>query len=83
MCLFVGVLPTETAMRVFDWLIAEGSHILFSVALGLVEMNREELRAAKSFESAFAVMNKMTDAAFDADRLLTVRTIQSQYKSHS
>lgn len=71
--MFIGVLPTETTMRVIDWMIVEGSHVMFSVALALVELNRESLTAAKSFEEAFTVLNNMTEAAFDADTLIEVR----------
>ena len=48
MCLFADVLPTDTALRVWDCLFYEGSKILIRVALAIVAMAQEQIAAATS-----------------------------------
>jgi len=47
MCLFVGLLPTETLLRVWDAFFVHGSKILFKAALTLFALCRDELIHSK------------------------------------
>lgn len=51
MSCFVGVLPIEVTLRVWDCLFYEGSHFLFKVSLGLLKMSEEELLRGKHHNS--------------------------------
>ena len=46
MCLFADVLPTDTALRVWDTLMYEGSKILIRVALTIIVMSKEKILQA-------------------------------------
>jgi len=48
MCLFADVLPTETALRVWDCLLYEGSKILIRVALAIVILAQDHILKANS-----------------------------------
>ena len=48
MCLFADVLPTDTALRVWDCLFYEGSKILIRVALTIVAMVQEQVAAVSN-----------------------------------
>jgi len=48
-CLCSDVLPVETVLRVWDCLFAEGSKVLFRVALSLLKMNEPRLLAMTEF----------------------------------
>ena len=50
MCLFADVLPTETALRVWDCLFYEGSKILIRVALCVTMLAREDILKASSLQ---------------------------------
>jgi Ca2+-binding EF-hand superfamily protein len=69
LCLYVSVLPTETTFRVLDWLFAEGSQVLFSVGLALIELNADLLLCADSFDTAYALWANITDRAFVGDQI--------------
>ena len=48
-CLFADVLPVETVLRVWDCLFAEGSKVLFRVALALLKLNESRLLSRTEF----------------------------------
>lgn len=51
MSCFVGVLPIEVTLRVWDCLFYEGSHFLFKVSLGILKLSEEELLKGKHHNS--------------------------------
>ena len=48
-CLYAEVLPTETVLRIWDCLFAEGSKMLFRVALTLLKIHEKEFLERKDF----------------------------------
>ena len=48
-CLFVEVLPTETVLRIWDCLFAEGSKVLFRVSLAILKMHEKKFLEKKDF----------------------------------
>jgi len=60
-CLFVDVLPVETALRIWDCLFYEGSKILIRVALTLLILNKDKFLEAKDFTAICAVFKKITN----------------------
>ena len=68
--LFVNTAPTETVLRIWDVVFAEGSKVLFRVALALFKLNGPALIAAEEFDTAFRVLKRMPIKQLDADELL-------------
>ena len=60
MCLFVDVLPVETALRVLDCLFYEGSKILVRVALTVILVYQDDLRKAKNLSDLVACFKDCT-----------------------
>lgn len=48
MSCFVGVLPIETTLRIWDCLFYEGSHFLFKASLAILKLSESELLKGKS-----------------------------------
>lgn len=48
-CLYAEVLPTETVLRVWDCLFAEGSKVLFRVALTILKIHEKEFLEKRDF----------------------------------
>ncbi|KAF4005549.1 Rab-GTPase-TBC domain family protein [Saccharomyces cerevisiae] len=48
MSCFVGVVPIETTLRIWDCLFYEESHFLFKVALGILKLSESEFLESKS-----------------------------------
>ena len=70
LCMFVTILPIETTMRVFDWMFAEGSQVIFSVGLALFHLSSTDLATANSFDSAYFTFTTMTQHCYNADHLI-------------
>ncbi|CAB4253560.1 similar to Saccharomyces cerevisiae YOL112W MSB4 GTPase-activating protein of the Ras superfamily that acts primarily on Sec4p, localizes to the bud site and bud tip, has similarity to Msb3p [Maudiozyma barnettii] len=51
MSCFVGVLPIEVTLRIWDCLFYEGSHFLFKVSLGILKLSEGELLKGKHHNS--------------------------------
>lgn len=70
LCMFVTILPIETTMRVFDWMFAEGSQVIFSVGLALFHLSSTDLATSNSFDSAYFTFTTMTQHCYNADHLI-------------
>lgn len=70
LCMFVTILPIETTMRVFDWMFAEGSQIIFSIGLALFHLSANDLATSNSFDSAYFTFTTMTQHCYNADHLI-------------
>ncbi|XP_039296162.1 growth hormone-regulated TBC protein 1 [Nilaparvata lugens] len=64
MCLFAEVLPTETALRVWDCLFYEGSKILFRVGLSLIGKHKQDILRCEDFASVVQLFKDMTQDSF-------------------
>ncbi|RZF36614.1 hypothetical protein LSTR_LSTR007317 [Laodelphax striatellus] len=64
MCLFAEVLPTETALRIWDCLFYEGSKILFRVGLSLIGRHKQDILRCDDFASVVQLFKDMTQDSF-------------------
>eukprot|EP01103_Thecamoeba_quadrilineata_P011501 TRINITY_DN2762_c0_g1_i2.p1 TRINITY_DN2762_c0_g1~~TRINITY_DN2762_c0_g1_i2.p1 ORF type:complete len:770 (+),score=117.65 TRINITY_DN2762_c0_g1_i2:2-2311(+) len=72
LCLYVGYLPTETVLRVFDAFLIEGSSVLIRVALALFKINEPEILECTDFDELFQILKKMPSRTFNCDKLMKV-----------
>jgi len=59
MSLFIGTLPTESVLRVWDCLFYEGSRVLFRVALAVFKLGEEEIRRISDPMEVFQVVQTL------------------------
>uniref|UniRef100_K3WVC8 Rab-GAP TBC domain-containing protein n=1 Tax=Globisporangium ultimum (strain ATCC 200006 / CBS 805.95 / DAOM BR144) TaxID=431595 RepID=K3WVC8_GLOUD len=48
LCAFVCTLPTESALRVWDWFFLDGEEVLFTVAVGILKLAEDEILHART-----------------------------------
>ena len=70
MCVFVNALPPETALRVWDMFLNEGSKVLFRIAIGLFKLHEKQLLGAKDAGEVYTVLKGMGRNVIDADLLI-------------
>jgi hypothetical protein len=72
LCLFCTSLPAETAIRVWDALLHEGTKVLFRVGLALLKMNEPLLLVADNPGDLLRVARNAAADEFDRDELMRV-----------
>ncbi|KAK0387021.1 hypothetical protein NLU13_5335 [Sarocladium strictum] len=70
MSCFIGTLPIETTLRVWDIFFYEGSKTLFRVALSIFKVGEAEVRAVKDPMEMFGVVQAMPRRMLDANALM-------------
>jgi hypothetical protein len=71
MTAFVGVLPPEAVVRVWDLLFAEGPQIMFMVGLGILKANESAFLEAESMEDVLPLLKgEATLQLYDVEHLL-------------
>jgi hypothetical protein len=80
LCLFVTQMPIESAMRVLDWMIADGPQVLFSIGLALFDVNAAQLMACEDFEEGFDALTSITERAFNIDLIIKVAASRYRFK---
>lgn len=70
MSLFIGALPMETTLRVWDVLFYEGSCTFFRVSLAIFEACESDVLHASDLMEVFQVMQAVPQRLLDADLLL-------------
>jgi hypothetical protein len=70
MSCFIGTLPIETTLRVWDIFFYEGSKTLFRVALSIFKVGEAEVRAVKDPMEMFGVVQAMPRRMIDANALM-------------
>lgn len=70
MSLFVGTLPIESVLRVWDCLFFEGSKTLFRVALAIFKAGEQQIRAVNDPMEIFQVVQSMPRSMIDANALM-------------
>jgi len=68
--MFIGSLPTETTLRVWDCYFLEGVSAAMLIALGILKIFETEILAQKSNEELMNVISTMSARILDADRLM-------------
>ena len=69
-CAFLLSLPIESAFRVWDSLMLEGSKILFRVSLALFVLNEEKILSIDDASALYMLVKDMGKPFFDCDKLM-------------
>jgi hypothetical protein len=72
MSCFIGTLPIETTLRVWDVFFYEGSKTLFRVALSIFKVGESEIKAVKDPMEMFGVVQAMPRRMLDANEMMEV-----------
>lgn len=72
MSCFIGTLPIETTLRVWDVFFYEGSKTLFRVALAIFKTGENEIKAISDPMEVFAVVQSLPRKMLDANALMDV-----------
>ncbi|KUI54546.1 GTPase-activating protein gyp3 [Cytospora mali] len=72
MSCFIGTLPIETTLRVWDVFFYEGSKTLFRVALAIFKTGESEIKAISDPMEVFAVVQSLPRKMLDANALMDV-----------
>lgn len=70
MSCFIGTLPIETTLRVWDVFFYEGSKTLFRVALAIFKAGEHEIKAISDPMEVFAVVQSLPRKMLDANTLM-------------
>ncbi|KAF4449610.1 hypothetical protein F53441_7177 [Fusarium austroafricanum] len=70
MSCFIGTLPIETTLRVWDVFFYEGSKTLFRIALAIFKQGESEIRAVHDPMEMFGVVQSMPRRLIDANALM-------------
>ncbi|GAB7339470.1 hypothetical protein MBLNU457_6095t1 [Dothideomycetes sp. NU457] len=72
MSLFVGTLPIESVLRVWDCLFLEGSKTLFRIALAIFKTGEDQIKAVNDPMEIFQVVQSMPRSMLDVNALMEV-----------
>ena len=72
MSLFVGTLPIECVLRVWDCLFLEGSKTLFRIALAIFKAGEAQIKAVNDPMEIFQVVQSMPRSMLDVNALMEV-----------
>ena len=72
MSLFIGTLPIESVLRVWDVLFYEGSRTLFRVAIAIFKIGEQRIKAVNESMEMFQVVQGLPREMLDVSLLLTV-----------
>eukprot|EP00658_Telonema_sp_P-2_P057954 TRINITY_DN4636_c0_g1_i2.p1 TRINITY_DN4636_c0_g1~~TRINITY_DN4636_c0_g1_i2.p1 ORF type:complete len:648 (-),score=143.21 TRINITY_DN4636_c0_g1_i2:282-2225(-) len=70
LCLYIGILPSDTTLRVWDLIMCHGRPVLFRVALTLLARMSQQLLNCRSFEDSFEVLKQSPQREFDPNDLI-------------
>jgi hypothetical protein len=70
MSCFIGTLPIETVLRVWDSFFYEGSKTLFRIALAIFKVGEQEIRAVNDPMEIFQVVQTIPRRLIDANLLM-------------
>ncbi|KAI9800528.1 MAG: hypothetical protein M1825_004076 [Sarcosagium campestre] len=70
MSCFIGTLPVETCLRVWDTLFYEGSKTLFRISLALFKLAERDIRAVRDPAEIFQVIQSAPRRLIDANLLM-------------
>ena len=70
MSLFIGTLPIESVLRVWDMLFYEGSRTLFRVALTIFKLGEQRIRDVTDSMELFQVVQSLPRGMIDAGALI-------------
>jgi hypothetical protein len=74
LCFFVGYVPLEIALRIFDTFFYEGPNIFFTVAVTIFKLNENMILGSHDVS---AMLNKIKGNTYDWNRLIEVWNLHS------
>ncbi|KAL9099958.1 MAG: hypothetical protein Q9163_004611 [Psora crenata] len=72
MSLYIGTLPIETVLRVWDVLFYEGSRTLFRVALAIFKIGEQRIKSVNESMELFQVVQGLPRGMIDAGKFMEV-----------
>lgn len=72
MCLYIGTLPTETVLRIWDLFFFHGSPVIITTALSLVKMYEDELLQVVSTEKFMSYSAEFGISCFNIESLFRI-----------
>lgn len=70
LCAFVCTLPTETALRVWDWFFLDGEQVLFTVAIGVLKHAEHQILSAATHSDVHNVVRGLGTDLHDEDAFM-------------
>lgn len=70
LCAFVCTLPTEAALRVWDWFFLDGQEVLFAVAIGILKLEQTTILSVKTHSELHAIVRRLGTHLHDEDALM-------------
>ncbi|KAF1319358.1 Growth hormone-regulated tbc protein 1, partial [Globisporangium splendens] len=70
LCAFVCTLPTESALRVWDWFFLDGEEVLFTVAVGILKLAEDEILHAKTQSDVHTIVRGLGTDLHDDDEFM-------------
>jgi len=70
MSCYIGTLPIETVLRVWDVFFYEGSRTMFRIALAILKQGEDEIMAVSDPMEMFSVVQSMPRRMLDANELM-------------
>src|SRR3990167_918623 len=72
LCMFLGALPTETTLRIWDLFFFHGSPIIIMMALSVIKLYELDLLKIGSTEQFMNFTSVIGKLCFDADHLINI-----------
>ncbi len=72
MSLFIGTLPVESVLRVWDILFYEGSRTLFRIALAIFKLGEQRIKAISDPMEIFQIVQALPRGMLDAGSLMEI-----------
>ncbi|KAJ0411404.1 hypothetical protein ATCC90586_004390 [Pythium insidiosum] len=70
LCAFVCTLPTESALRVWDWFFLDGQEVLFVTAIGILKLAEPAILGASTHSELHTIVRELGTDLHDEDALL-------------
>lgn len=74
MCLYITILPIETALRIWDSFIVEGYKIIYRVGLSILHYLEVDLLKATNPGDVLQIVLETTRRIYDANAIMNVST---------
>lgn len=71
LCAFVCTLPTESALRVWDWFFLDGEQVLFTVAIGILKLAESKILGARTHSDLHTIVRGLGTDLHDEDKLMS------------
>lgn len=70
LCAFVCTLPTESALRIWDWFFLDGQEVLFITAIGILKHAEPQILAATTHSDLHTIIRELGTDLHDDDAFM-------------